>query len=162
LFPLSLPPIPSLTLSRALSLTTPRILSLRSLRAILALGMAALLPGLCACAHDYAVENRLTPVHVWLSAPELARTGGSVDALIYVGSSKVVEGNVRFDPGVSTVIFPIVHVNAGDRLVQVVLAGGTIHVSQSVEIEEETWINVTLSGGTAKIAEDDEQPRIPR
>jgi hypothetical protein len=128
-------------------------------RLVAALGLLLALP---CCASDYLVESRLTPVHVWLSAPELAAAGGSVDALIYVGSEKVVEGPVAFPAGVSTVTFPTIHVNGGERLVQVVLAGGTITASQPVVVSRETWVHVTLTRGVARIASDDEQPLIPR
>jgi hypothetical protein len=129
------------------------------------LGLGVGLPlalALSACAHDYLVEDRLTPVHVWLSAPEIAARGGGVDALVYVGGEKVVEGPVAFAPGVSTVTFPTIHVNSGSRLVQVVLARGTITASQEVNVTGETWIHVTLDRGAVRITSDDEQPLLPR
>jgi hypothetical protein len=132
-------------------------LSLSRLAAVVLLALA-----LSACAHDYLVENRLTPVHVWLSAPELAAAGGQVEALIYVGSEKVVEGPVAFPVGVSTVTFPTIHLNAGSRLVQVILAGGTITASEQVVVSQEAWIHVTLARGVATIATADEQPVVPR
>jgi hypothetical protein len=134
---------------------------LRRAAALLALLTSGLV-GLSACAHDYLIEDRLTPVHVWLSAPEVATAGGRVDALIYVGAEKVVEGPVVFAPGVATVTFPTLHVNAGSRLVQVVVARGTITASQEVNVSGETWVHVTLARGAVTIATDDEQPRMPR
>jgi hypothetical protein len=117
---------------------------------------------LSACAHDYLVEDRRTPVHVWLSAPEIGAHGGRIEALVYVGAEKVVEGSVAFAPGVSTVTFPTIHVNRGSRLVQVVLARGAMTSSQEVNVDGETWIHVTLSRGAVTIASDDEQPLLPR
>jgi hypothetical protein len=118
--------------------------------------------GLTSCTHNYRVEERETPVHVWIVAPALAATGGSIKALVYVGAEKAVDGTVRFPPGVSTVVLPTLHLRAGNRLVQAVMDQGTIVGSETVTIEGESWIQVQLSGRSVRIVHSEEQPLIPR
>jgi hypothetical protein len=122
----------------------------------------ALLLGLAGCTHESVVEQRETPVHVWVSAPAIGARGGSLEALIYVGSEKAVEGRLEFPRGVSTVVLPTLYVNAGEKLVQAVLARGAITASERLRIREESWIHVTLKDRTATIRLQEEQPHLPR
>jgi hypothetical protein len=108
------------------------------------------------------VEQRETPVHVWISAPEVGARGGSVPALVYVGAQKAVDGTLQFPSGVSTVVLPTLYMNAGPRLVQAVFWGGQVTLTEEVKVAGETWIHVTLSARSATIKTDDEQPRVPR
>ena len=110
------------------------------------------------CSHDYTVERRDTPVHVWLSAPELAAQGGTLHALIYVAGSKIVDGPVTFAPGHATVALPTAHVRAGPAPVSAVLGDGAISVSDRIEIEGESWIQVTVRGKGATIRASEDQP----
>jgi hypothetical protein len=114
-----------------------------------------------ACAHEFAVERRETPVHVWLSAPDLSRRGGTIQALVYVGGYKAVDGAVEFAEGVSTVTFPTLYMNSGAKRVHVVLDRGAVVTSQDVAVDRETWVHVTLSHGAATVRSYDEQPRVP-
>lgn len=123
--------------------------------------LAVALSALGGCSSDYLVEQRQTPVHVWIAAPALGTTGGSLDALVYVGPEKAVQGVVTFPPGVTTVVLPTVYVNAGRRTVQAVLDGGAIAVSQDVSIQQECWVVVTVQGRSATVSMTREQPRIP-
>jgi hypothetical protein len=128
--------------------------SRRTLGAWAALGCLLL----AACSHDFTLENRETPVHVWLTAPDLARTGGRVDALVYVGAIKVVEGPVQFRPGVPTVALPTVFLNVGQVVVSAVIAGGSISATSRVEIEGESWVQIVVSGRGARILHSETQP----
>ena len=122
---------------------------------------AALLIGavlLCACKHDFTVEDRETPVHVWLTAPDLGKTGGRIDALVYVGPHKVVEGPVEFRAGVPTVALPTVFLNVGDVTVSAVFAGGSIAATGSIEVEGESWVQVVVRGRTARILHSETEP----
>jgi hypothetical protein len=122
--------------------------------------VATLLLGLAvtACAHDYDVENRDTPVHVWLSAPDLGPEGGRVNALIYVGSEKAVEGPVRFPPGVAHVKLPTLFMTTGDKTVSAVIQGGALSATDEVEIEGESWVQVVVRRGSVEIVFREEEP----
>ena len=115
-----------------------------------------------ACAHDYKLENRETPVHVWLSAPELTERGGTIDVLIYVGAEKVVQGPVRFPPGVGHVVLPTVYVTAGKKTVSAVVRGGTSSATTQVGVEGETWVQVVVRGRTVTIGRGEQAPIAPR
>lgn len=130
--------------------------TLQTLPLGLLLATALLLPA--ACAHDFTVENRETPVHVWLTAPDLANTGGTLDALIYVGAEKAIEGPVRFPPGVLHVALPTLYVTSGDRVVSAVLEGGAISATDEVDIDGETWIQVTVQRRGVTIRDLDRPP----
>lgn len=107
---------------------------------------------LVGCAgHTYRVEDRDVPVHVWLTAPDLARAGGTLPALIYVGSQKVVEGNVTFEAGRPTVALPTAYVRAGPTQVSAVLGDGALSAAQSVEVEGESWLQVLVRGRGAAL-----------
>jgi hypothetical protein len=114
------------------------------------------------CAHDFAVERRDTPVHVWISAPALGARGASIPALVYVGSEKAVEGTIAFPQGTSTVILPTIRMTEGKWLVQAVFAGGAITVSDDVHVKGETWIEILIQNRAATIHTSDQQPPIPR
>lgn len=134
----------------------------RGRAAALLAGLAALLGPLAAlagCANPaYLVEQREVPVHVWLTAPDLAAGGGSVSALIYVSSSKVVEGPVRFEPGQATVVLPTAYVRAGTLTVSAVLEGGAATASDRVEVEGEAWVQVIVRGRSASLRVSENQP----
>ena len=116
-----------------------------------------------ACAHDFTLENRETPVHVWLSAPELtARGGGEVDVLIYVGAEKVVQGPVRFPPGVGHVVLPTVHVTAGKKTVSAVVRGGTSSATTDIGVAGETWVQIVVRERTVTIGSGEQAPIAPR
>ena len=110
------------------------------------------------CGTSRIVENRETPVHVWLTIPAMAAQGGQVQALVYVGSHKVVEGPVVFPQGVSTVNLPTAFLPAGDKRVSVVLDGGRRAANDAVDIQQESWIQIIVEGGRIRIRHEDEQP----
>jgi hypothetical protein len=124
-----------------------------------ALAVAALLLlSLAACAHDYGLEDLEVPVHVWLRAPALVAQGGRLDALIYVDAKKAVEGPVTFAPGATYVELPPVYVPAGSRTVSAVFRGGAASATEEVSIDGETWVVVTVAGGSVGIEAEDRQP----
>ena len=126
---------------------------------LLVVGAAAV----AACAHDFTLENRETPVHVWLSAPELgAQGGGEVDVLIYVGAEKVVEGPVRVPPGVGHVVLPTVYVTAGKKTVSAVVRGGTSSATRDVGVAGETWVQIVVRKRTVTIGSGAEAPFAPQ
>lgn len=109
------------------------------------------------CTTSYDVENRETPVHVWLTAPGLSQEGGTLDALIYVGAHKVVEGPVRFPAGVPTIMLPTVYLRSGETLVSAVIDRGRLAAREEVEIDGEGWVQITVGQGIT-IRHDDSQP----
>ena len=111
-----------------------------------------------ACATTAEVEGQETRLNVWLTVPALAENGGRIDALIYVGPYKVVEGPVDFPKGTPTVNLTPLYLGAGRRDVSVVLAGGRYSARDSVTVERESWIRVTLIDSSLRIDFDDEQP----
>lgn len=122
----------------------------------LLLGLVLLL---CAgCRTSWGVENREVPVHVWLTAPGLATQGGTLQALVYVGSEKVVEGPVRFPAGVPTIMLPTAYVRAGDRLVSAVIGGGRLVAREEVEIEGESWVQIVVGPTSVGITYSETQP----
>jgi hypothetical protein len=128
---------------------------------LLPLALVALLlgaAGLSGCAHDYAVEARDTPVHVWITAPESAARGEQVTALVYVGGQKVVEGTVAFTPGKPTVVLPSVTLKAGPTRVSAVLFDGAVSTDATIEVEGESWVQILVRGRAASIRSSDEQP----
>lgn len=131
--------------------------------ALLLLALLLLPPALLTgCSNPaYLVEQREVPVHVWLSAPDLAAQGGSVQALIYVGPQKVVEGPVRFEAGRGTVELPSAYVRAGEVTISAVLDGGSASASDRVEIGSEAWVHVTLRGRAASLRVSETQPPMP-
>jgi hypothetical protein len=121
--------------------------------------LTLLAPALAGCAgHAYRVEQREVPVHVWITAPELAARGGSLPALVYVGPQKVVEGNVTFEPSKPTVALPDAYVRAGATPVSVVLGDGAMAVNQTVNVDGESWLQVTVRGRTATLRLTKDQP----
>jgi len=131
---------------------------------LLSLAVFAALSGLVSssCAHDYTLENRETPVHVWLSAPDLLERGGTVDVLIYVGAEKVVQGPVRFAAGVGHVVLPTVYVTAGRKTVSAVVRGGTASATTKIGVEGETWVQVVVRGRSVTIGSGEQAPVAPR
>ncbi len=123
--------------------------------ALLALGLAL---SAAACAHDYAVENRDTPVHVWITAPDFDATGGTFTALVYVGGQKAVEGPITFEPGKPTIALPSIHLRTGTVPVSAVLFDGAVTATESVGIEQESWVQIVVRGKTATIRATEEQP----
>ncbi len=111
-----------------------------------------------ACTSTSEVEGRETRVNVWLTVPHLAKEGGTIEALIYVGPYKVVEGPVDFPKGSPTVNLPPLFIGAGPRDVSAVLAGGRFSARDAVTIEGESWIRITLLDGSLDIDLEDEQP----
>ncbi len=128
----------------------------RSILCVAVAGLALLASG--ACAHDYGIENRETPVHVWITAPGMAAEGGTIDALVYLGALKVVEGPVTFPPGVPTVNLPTVYARVGEVECSAVLNGGAVTVRETVEIEGESWVQIIVTGRAATIELSEEQP----
>jgi hypothetical protein len=113
-----------------------------------------------ACAHDFTVENRETPVHVWLSAPDLGQAGGTIDALIYVGARKVVQGPVTFPPGTTHVSLPTVHVPTCPTTASAVLRGGALTAPRQIRVVGESWVQVVVRGDTVTIEYFREQPNV--
>ena len=114
--------------------------------------LAILGGGSAGCAsHTYRVEERDVPVHVWITAPDLATSGGTLPALVYVGSQKVVEGNVTFEPGKPTVRLPTAYVRAGPTQVSAVLGDGALSASQSFGVQDEAWLQVMVRGRAATL-----------
>jgi hypothetical protein len=126
--------------------------------AVLTCLAAAAFACLPACTHTFDVERRETPVHVWLTIPALAERGGQVDALIYVGPYKVVQGTVNFPQGVPTVDLPTLFVRPGPRPVSAVLDRGRASGRETVTIEGESWIQIVVRGSAVSIRASDEQP----
>lgn len=113
---------------------------------------------LAACQTSYNVEDRETPVHVWITAPDMPPEGGTIDALVYVGPEKIVEGAVNFPAGTKTINFPAVRVRVGDTLVSAVVRRGTVAARETFEIEGESWVQVLVRGGTVELRLNDQQP----
>jgi hypothetical protein len=123
-----------------------------------AAGLLALAAG---CAHDFRIEERDTPVHVWVSAP--AGAGGTrIPGLVYLGAHKILDGTLTFPPGVSTVVLPTVHVDAGRHALRAVFAGGSITLEEDVVVSKESWVHLTVAAGGVTARTTDEEPRIPR
>lgn len=131
----------------------PRLAAIRA--PILLLGLSLFAP---ACAHDYTVENRDTPVHVWITAPDFDAKGGTFTALVYVGGQKAVEGPITFEPGKPTVALPSIHLRTGTVPVSAVLFDGAVSVTENVGIEQESWVQIVVRGKTATIRATEEQP----
>lgn len=114
--------------------------------------------GLSGCGTTFDLERRETPVHVWLTVPAYARTGGVVEADITVGPYRVVQGPVTFPRGTPTVALPSLYIRAGGYTVSARLQGGQVRASQVVGIEGESWIQIVVSGRSASIEVLEEQP----
>jgi hypothetical protein len=126
------------------------------------LGLLLLLgAGLAAgCAHSYDVENRDTPVHVWISAPELAATGGTLTVKVEVAGRVLADGPVAFPSGAPTVELPVARVRTGSVPVAVTVDGGRVRAQQSVGVPNESWIRVVVRGAAVSISSYREQPPI--
>lgn len=125
--------------------------------------LAALVLPLPSCGHTFEVESRETRVNVWLTAPAVAAEGGSIDALIYVGPYKVVEGPIQFPKGVNTVILPAQYIRSGQRKVSVVLGDGRYTATANINVQREGWIDITLRSRVCSIVFTEVEPsRIGR
>jgi hypothetical protein len=109
---------------------------------------------------DYTVESRETPVHVWVSAPEVGARGGQVDLLVYVGGVKAVEGPVCFPRGVCHVALPTVYVPSCPTTVTAVVRGDPAPTTKDVQIGGESWIQVVVSGGRLEIRHTGNEPPL--
>lgn len=127
------------------------------LAGLLALAIVLLAPA-CGSTSTFEVENRETQVNVWLTAPDFCATGGRVDALIYIGPYKVVQGPVEFPQGTPTVNLPPVFIRTGCYDVAAVLDGGRYSVRERIDITREGWVQVILRGGRIRIDYDEKQP----
>lgn len=122
---------------------------------------AVLLAGLLAlagCAGTYSLEDRDTPVHVWITAPDVAAAGGTLPALVYVGGQKVVDGTIAFQPGLPTVVLPSVTAKTGPTRVSAVLFDGATSVQEDIEVEGECWVQVVVRGSSAVLFTSEQQP----
>lgn len=126
-------------------------------RLLLVLALALAAPA-CGSNATFEVEGRETPVHAWLTVPHLAEAGGRIDALIYVGPHKVVQGPVVFPQGSPTVNLPPLYIRAGTYDVAAVLDGGRFSVRERITVVRESWVQVVLRGGRIRIDYDDRQP----
>ncbi len=132
-----------------------------TLRALLILVLAsgALALGAPACAsHSFDVEGRETQINIWLTVPHLAAEGGTIDALVYIGPYKVVQGPVVFEKGSPTVNLPPLFIRSGAYDVAAVLDGGRFSVRENLDIEDESWVQVVLRDNRITLEYDDEQP----
>jgi len=114
--------------------------------------------GAPACAHSFDVEARETRINVWLTVPHLAKEGGTINALIYVGPYKVVQGPIVFEKGSPTVNLPPLFIRSGSYDVAAVLDGGRFSVRENLDIEDESWVQVILRDTRISLEYDDEQP----
>lgn len=124
---------------------------------LLLLALLGLL-GLPGCAATYSLEDRDTPVHVWISAPGLAAQGGRLPALVYVGGQKAVDGEIAFQPGLPTVVLPSLTVKSGPVRVSAVLFDGATSVQDDIEVEGECWVQVVVRGTSAVLFVSEQQP----
>lgn len=138
---------------------TPPLLSRRTLfarRAALLALVAAALP-LAACKTSWELENRETPVNVVLLAPAAAQAPQRMSLLVYVGDRKAVDGTVTFPQGTTRVNAPTVYVRSGAPTVSVVLDGRAV-ASSAVNVQQPTFVVITLTGAGATIASDTQDP----
>lgn len=122
---------------------------------------ALLLPAvlwLAGCSATYSLEDRDTPVHVWISAPDVAARGGRLPALVYVGGQKAVDGEIAFQPQLPTVVLPSLTVKSGPVRVSAVLFDGATSVQEDIEVEGECWVQVVVRGSSAVIFASEQQP----
>ena len=85
-----------------------------------------------------------------------------MDVLVYVGAEKVVQGPVRFPPGVGHVVLPTVYVTAGRKTVSAVVRGGTASATSQVGVDGETWVQVVIRGRSVTIGSGEQAPVAPR
>jgi hypothetical protein len=136
-----------------------RSLFLAALAAVLALAAVATV----GCGHTFEVEGRQTRMNIWLTAPTLCERGESIDAVIYVGPYKVVDGPVSFPKGINVVILPPVYVRQGNHKVTAVLGGGKFSAEQTIGVQREGWLDITLRDRVLNIVHSETEPsRIGR
>ena len=112
----------------------------------------------CGGRSTWEVENRETQVNVWLTAPDSCQQAHNLDALIYIGPYKVVQGPVHFPEGTPTVNLPPVFIRAGCYDVAAVIDGGRFSVRERIDIRKESWVQVILRGNRLRIDYDEKQP----
>lgn len=128
-------------------------MTLRALSIVL-LALAASACG----SHSFEVEGRETQVNAWLTVPHLAEQGGRIDALIYIGPYKLVQGPVVFQKGNPTVNLPPLFLRAGSYDAAAVLDGGRFSVRERLDIESESWVQVVLRNNQIRIEFSERQP----
>jgi hypothetical protein len=116
---------------------------------------------LAGCAHDFGVERRETPLHLWLTVPDAAARGGRVHAEVRVGPYEVVAGPVEFPPGVTTVRLPTQYLAARTYPLVASFGGGRVRTSASVPLGGETWAHIVLRGAAASVSVSGEEPPVP-
>jgi hypothetical protein len=114
-----------------------------------------------ACKTSWELENRDTPVHVLLVAPAAAQAPQRFPLLVYVGDRKAVDGTISFPQGTTRIEAPTTYVRSGEPTVSVVLGGRTVATS-TVTVKRTTWVVITLTGDSATIASDDQDPTAAR
>jgi hypothetical protein len=131
----------------------PRARRLAHALPLLALALAA------GCAHSYVVEERETPVHLWVTVPGALETGRTLDLLAYVGAEKAFEGPVRFAAGTPHVALPTLYLPAGTKQVSVVVDGGALSETTEVRIRQESWLQIVVRDRRVQIAHHEQEPR---
>jgi hypothetical protein len=120
-----------------------------------ALALAAM-----ACSHAYVVEDRETPVHVWLEAPAAVQGDVATHVTIHVGDRQVLDGPVRFPAGQTRIELPTVYLKAGERNVSVAI-GGRAAARETAKVRHATWILVSIRGAAADVSVHDREPGSP-
>ena len=129
---------------------------------LLAVAVACLAATLASCSGHYVVEDRDTPVHVWLEAPAAMQADVATHLLIYVGDRKVMDGPIRFPAGQPRIELPTAYMPGGDKTVSVVVGGGRVAAQGTVKIRHATWILVTVRGASAEIGFSPKEPDSPK
>jgi len=119
------------------------------------LAVAALLSG---CAHDFEVERRETPLHVWFSAPSLPAGTRFVQADVRVGPYAVVSGPVEFPAGVATVRLPTLYLRSGTYGVVAAVGRGPARGSAQIGLRRESWVHIVLQGDEVRISQAEAEP----
>ena len=125
---------------------------------ILLILLLALAAPACGGRSTWEVENRETQVNCWLTAPDSCAQAHDLDALIYIGPYKVVQGPVEFPKGTPTVNLPPVYIRAGCYDVAAVIDGGRYSVREQITISKESWVQVILRGGRLRLNYSERQP----
>jgi hypothetical protein len=131
----------------------------RPIARLAALALVAL--ALAACERAYRLEDRETPVHVWLEAPAAAQGEVTTHVLLHVGDLKVLDGPVRFPAGQPRVELAPVYMPAGSRAVSVVVDGRTAG-RDTAKLKHATWILVSMRGNGVAISVHDREPGSPK
>jgi hypothetical protein len=142
---------------------SPRRRAPRALAAALAaLGLAlaglAALPG---CRHAYGIEERESPVHVWIDVPAARTADQTVELTVTVGGLAAARGTYLFPAGRPRQEMPPLYLRAGSHPV-VVTRGGRVVASDTVPVGHVTWIVVTVDGAGASVARSRAEPGTAR